>query len=339
MVLKILICSHSFHPSVGGIETVSRLLAEEFTKAGATVTVVTETLGAGSYPYQVVRRPLWIELRDLGRQSDIIFQNNISLRTLLPLLLLRKPIVVTHQTWLTRVDGRIGWQDRLKRLFLPFCHNIAISRAIAEALPVGSTVLPNPFERDAFFPFRQTPKLKDIVFMGRLVSDKGCDLLLQAIALLQKDSLYPSVSIIGEGTERKQLEVMSVSLGVSRQVTFLGGMTADRGRQVAQHKIMVIPSRWSEPFGIVALEGIAAGCAIVASSQGGLAEAVGPCGLLYPNGNVAAMSALLRELLTDESRFIGLTAQSERHLEDFLPETVAQSYLHLFRKTMSRSES
>lgn len=334
MILKILFCSHAFHPSVGGIETVSRILAEEFTKSGAAVTVVTETPGTDSYAYQVIRSPTTGTVRHLGRQSDIIFQSNISLKTLLPVLFLGKPIVITHHTWLARSNGRVGWQDRLKRNVLPLCHNIAISKSIAEALPGQSFVLANPFEKDEFFPFRHTPKLKDIVFMGRLVSDKGCDLLLQAVALLRADELYPTVSIIGEGSEQQSLNTMAAALGLSGQVNFLGKVTNQRGRIVAEHKIMVIPSRWSEPFGLVALEGIAAGCAVVASSQGGLPEAVGPCGLLYPNGNVVAMAGLLKTLLIDETRRLELTAKSETHLENFAPLSVAQHYLTLFRKVM-----
>ena len=333
--MKILICSHSFHPSVGGIETVSRILAEEFTRQGATVTLVTETLGTGSYPYSVIRQPSSVELLRVGRRADLILQSNISLKTLLPLLLLRKPIVITHHTWLTRADGHLGWQDRIKRAILPLCHNISISRSIAESLPVKSVILSNPFEMDFFLPFRNTPKLKDIVFMGRLVSDKGCDLLLHALALLQKDGFYPSVSIIGEGTERSSLEAMTLVLGLSTQVQFMGSVTENRGREIAQHKVMVIPSRWSEPFGLVALEGIAAGCVVVASSQGGLAEAVGPCGLLYPNGDVVAMATALKRLLSDENLRIELTFESEIHLRKFAPSAAAQHYLEFFRKITS----
>jgi glycosyltransferase involved in cell wall biosynthesis len=163
--MNILICSYCFHPSVGGIETVSRVLAEEFTKAGATVTVLTDSVGGHKYPYKVVRQANASEVRSLGKQADLIFQNNISLKSLFPLLCLGKPIVVAHHTWLTRVDGRIGWQDRLKRLLLRLVHNVAISRAIADALPVPSIVIGNPFEQDSFSPFRHGPKPKDIVFL------------------------------------------------------------------------------------------------------------------------------------------------------------------------------
>lgn len=166
--------------------------------------------------------------------------------------------------------------------------------------------------------------------MGRLVSDKGCDLLLHALVVLQNEGLYPSVSIIGDGPERRSMTDLASAMGLSNQVNFLGAVLENRGRELSQHKIMAIPSRWSEPFGIVALEGIAAGCAIVASSQGGLAEAVGQCGLLFPNGDVPALAALLKKLLTDQDVLKELTAGSDTHLDRFDPGTVAQGYLELF---------
>jgi glycogen(starch) synthase len=329
--LNILMCSHVFPPSVGGIETVSRILAEEFTRAGASITVVTETRGADSYPFPVVREPSKRELLRIGRRADVVFQNNISLKTLIPLLPLKKPIVVTHQTWLARADGRLGWQDRLKQLILPRCHNVAISGSISKALPVHSIILPNPFEKESFSPFRHLPKDKDIVFMGRLVSDKGCDLLLQALIHLREEGIRPTLSIIGDGPERRTLEGMVASHGMSNQVEFLGTIRDGRGEKVSSHKIMAIPSRWNEPFGVVALEGIAAGCAIVASSQGGLAEAVGPCGLLFPNGDLAGLISSLRRLLVEEHLREELIAMSQVHLAGFDPQIIAQRYLDFFR--------
>ncbi len=66
------------------------------------------------------------------------------------------------------------------------------------------------------------------------------------------------------------LQALTVQLGLTQQVEFLGSMQEGRGLIVARHRVMAIPSVWAEPFGVVALEGASAGCALVASSQGGL---------------------------------------------------------------------
>ena len=100
--MKILFSSYLFHPSVGGIETVSKILAEKFAAAGNEVHVITQTVGdeIGGANYRITRRPSIAELIRLLRWSDLFFQNNISLRSLIPGLALRKPTLVVHQTWL-----------------------------------------------------------------------------------------------------------------------------------------------------------------------------------------------------------------------------------------------
>lgn len=333
--MRILLCSYVFPPSVGGIETVSRLLAEQFSRLGSKVVVVTPTLGEDvNAEYEVVRRPSLRTLRKLARDSDVIFQSNISLRTLLPLFFMRKPIVIAHHGRIARIDGRRGWQDHLKRVLLFRCSNIAVSQMIAAGLPVSSVIIGNPFEPGEFADLGENARDKDIVFLGRLVSDKGCDLALRALALLKQDSLHPSFTVIGDGPEILTLKRLTAELGLVGQVQFLGTVQAGRGKIVAKHKVMVIPSTWEEPFGVVALEGIAAGCAMVAAQSGGLPEAVGPCGLLFPKGDVAALASALKNLLTDTQLRNQLTAQRNEHLEQFQPDTVAKRYLEIFESVL-----
>jgi len=308
------------------------LLATEFAKAGAEVTVVTETGGGHGYPFAVVRQPTVSKLLELGRRSDVIFQNNISLKTLLPLFLLFKPIFVTHHTWLTRSGGKTGWQDILKRTALRLCHNVTPSRALAEHLPVPAEVIGNPFEMESFLQLRWTPKDKDIVFMGRLVSDKGCDLAIEALAQLKQMGLEPTFTVIGNGPDREKLEALAMKLGVAPQVTFAGYLATQRASEVARHKVLVVPSRWAEPFGLVALEGIAAGCAIVATSDGGLSEAVGDCGILVPNGDSTRLALALQSVLYDTQERESMVARGPAHLRIHRPEYVAERYLEMFRR-------
>jgi glycogen(starch) synthase len=333
--MRILLCSHWFSPSFGGVETISKILAEEFTRAGATVTVVTNTPGPEEdLVYTVVRQPSHKTLRGLARDSDVILQNLISLRTLISLIPSRKPIVVTHQSWLRRTDGTRGLENYAKLLALRACHNVSISKAIAKSLPVDSVVIGNPFEAKAFEGRRDTPRDRDIVFLGRLVSDKGCDLLLQALAELKPKGLTPSLTVIGDGPEMSPLKALTVELRLTAQVEFLGAVQEGRGEIVARHRIMAVPSVWAEPFGVVALEGVASGCALVSSSQGGLPDAVGSCGLYFPNGNVKALALALEQVLTDPGLRTNLISAGPEHLEKFQPAFIAARYLELFRDLM-----
>lgn len=335
--MKILFCSYVFPPSIGGIETVSRILAEQFCRWGATVTVVTHTPGEESDgAYKVVRRPSLKKLRELADGADIIFQSNISLKTLLPLFFSRKPIVIAHHGRMVRVNGSRGWQDYLKRSLLFRCSNIAVSQMVAADLPIGSIVIEDPFEPDEFSDPGNGVRDKDIVFLGRLVSDKGCDLALRALAILKRDGLRPSFTVIGDGPEMPALKQLTAELGLTGQVDFLGTIRQGRGKTVARHRIMVVPSIWDEPFGVVALEGIAAGCAVIASEGGGLPEAVGSCGILFPNGDVEALARAMRDLITNAFLRVQLTAGRKQHLEHFLPEAVAQRYLEVFASALRK---
>lgn len=334
--MRILLCSHWFYPSIGGVETISKILAEEFTRAGLTVTVVTNTPGPDAdFPFNVVRRPTARTLLDLARQSDIVMQNLISLRTLVSILPSRKPVIVIHQSWLRRTDGQRGLENYAKLLALRLCENVSISKAIAESLPVRSTIIGNPFDPREFEGLRNVARDRDIVFLGRLVSDKGCDLLVRAVAGLKIKGLFPTVTVIGDGPERSALESLSVSLGVDAQIQFLGALQEGRGKVVSRHRIFVVPSVWAEPFGVVALEGIASGCAIVSSSQGGLPDAVGNCGLYFRNGDVEGLTLALERTLTDDALRAKLISEGPAHVAKFLPSVIAGRYLELFRSVLS----
>ena len=337
--MRILICSYVFRPSIGGIETVSKVLAEQFSSMGASVTVVTHTPGDGhvSGGYEVVRRPPVSKLRALAHKSDIILQSQISLHTLLPLLFCGKPIVIAHHVVWNRAGGIRGtWQQQLKRLVMPFCNNLAVSRAVAGSLPVKSTVIGNPFEADEFTVDGETNRDKDIVFLGRLVDKKGCDVALRALAILRNERLRPSFTVIGDGPEMPMLKRLSQELGIAGQVDFRGAMREERGREVARHKIMVIPSTYDEAFPLVAFEGLAAGCVLVAAEAGGLPEGVGPCGLLFPLSDAEALAAALRRLLTEDGLRERLLGERTAHLERFQPEKVARRYMGVFKSVLEK---
>lgn len=339
--MKILVASHVFYPDIGGLETVSRVLAEEFAALGHEVRVVTQSLARApapgveeaTFPFPVLRRPSPGELLAAVRWCDVFWQNNVSLQTLWPRLLARRPWVVTHQTWLTRVGGRVGWQDRLKKFLLRFGSNVAISRAVAAPLPVPATIIGNPYQSHQFRELSGVPRERDLVLLARLVSDKGGDLALDALAELRRGGLTPNLTIVGDGPERGALEQQARDLGVAAQVTFAGVQTGDAlVETLNRHRIMVAPSRLAEPFGVVALEGIACGCVVVGSEDGGLIDAIGPCGLTFPNGDACALARCLARLLADPSLDAGLRGGAAAHLEKHSPRRIAQAYLRVFEE-------
>lgn len=335
--MKIVLSSYAFYPAIGGIETASELLAAEFVRLGHEVRVVTQTPGADreGWGFEVLRKPGACALLQAVRWCDVVFHNNISLHSLWPLLFVRRPWLVTHQTWIARLDRSLNWQDHLKRFLLRGASNISISRAVAGSIPVASELVPNPYRDDLFYAMPEVARDRDIVFLGRLVSDKGVDLLIEAVALLRDGGLTAGLTVVGSGPEEEKLKTLAQTLGVASQIDFVGPKSGmELARILNAHRVMAIPSRWAEPFGIVALEGIACGCVAVGSQEGGLPDAIGPCGVTFPNGNASSLAAALCDVLTQPGRWEQLRTGAPAHLAKHGANAVATAYLELFQRAL-----
>ncbi len=337
--MKILISSHAFAPSIGGIETVAALLAEEFLRLGHEVMLLTQTPDESGekFPYPVVRQPSLGEILRALRWSDVYWQNNLSLRTLWPAALMRRPVIITHQGSYCRKAAGIDLAQRVKLALVERTTSVAISRAVAACFATESTIIPNPYDARKFLnPAPATERPGELIFLGRLVSEKGVDLLLEALALLRERALVPRLTIVGAGPEESAMQQLAERLKLSGQVTFAG---PQRGAELVEllqrHKILVVPSRYDEPFGVVALEGIACGCVVVGSRGGGLPEAIGPCGVTFPNGDSEALAQALEHLLRRPNERQDLLACAPQHLPKFHPGAIAEAYLALFRSRLA----
>jgi glycogen(starch) synthase len=328
--MRILIYAHAFLPHLGGIETSTDALARGFLRLGHEVRVATLTANpaADDFPFAVYRRPGPVTLLRLVCWSQAVLHNHISLRAAWPMLLCRRPWVVAHQTALRRADGTLGLGNRLKRALLTFARSVAISDAIAADLPDVAAIIANPYADHIFRDLKGPARPYDLAFLGRLVSDKGCGLLLEAMARLGAQGLRPRLLVIGQGPEAAALHAQARALGLAQRVEFAGALSGEPlARRLNEARVLVVPSLWNEPFGIVALEGIACGLAVVGSGGGGLPEAIGPCGLTFPNGDAAGLAARLAELLAKPGRIEELLAAAPAHLARHNPEAAARAYL------------
>jgi glycosyltransferase involved in cell wall biosynthesis len=280
------------------------------------------------FPFRVVRRPAPWELLRWARWCDVYCQFNVSLRGLWPLLLVRRPWAASHHSWYRQADGRIAWQDRLKRFLLRFAaSSISVSHAIAADLGTPSTVIGNAYRDDLFRVIPGEERERDLVFVGRLVSDKGVDILLDAMAL-SREGLALRLAVVGDGPEMARLREQAARLGIGSRVRFLGTRTGeDLVRLLNRHQVLVVPSRYAEPFGIVALEGIACGCAVVGSEGGGLKDAIGPCGRTFRNGDAADLARVLREVCADRETPARFQSHAPAHLARHTAAGVAADYL------------
>jgi glycosyltransferase involved in cell wall biosynthesis len=331
--VRILISSHVFSPSIGGIESCSLALAQAFYRAGHEVQIVTQTPSndpENDHGFKVCRRPTHRILIHKILWCDIFFHNNISLQTAWPLVFIRRPWIVTTATWLRKPDGTVGIAERSKRWLLRFATNIYISNAIQTHVGYEGFVVPNPYDSETFQRIHGVEKNLSLAFLGRLVSDKGCDLLIHSLSLLRDTGLSVPLTIIGSGPEENELKKLAAILKLDGLIRFAGAL---KGKALAQelnrHKALVVPSRWEEPFGVVALEGIACGCLVVGSSAGGLSDAIGKCGITFKNGDATDLARSIRKILESHEHREHNGVVSD-HLHRHRAEVVAERYLRIF---------
>jgi glycosyltransferase involved in cell wall biosynthesis len=333
--MNVLISSHAFAPSLGGIETVGALLAEEFVRMGDSVVVITQTLGDSDRTKSgatIVRTPSASRLRHLIRWCDVFWHNNLSLRTVWPALFPRKPLVITHQGSYSRRPVGLDLGLRTKHALVNRVTSVAISRYVASFFKPAPVVIYNPYDAETFrMLVPAAERTHELLFLGRLVSEKGLDTLLEALGRLRQRQLRPQLTVVGSGPEKANMQELTKRLGLEEQVQFRGAQSgSELAATLNQHQILVVPSKYDEPFGVVALEGIACGCALIGSSGGGLPEAIGPCGITFLNGDVAALENALERLLARPQEREGLIAAGPKHLIQFQPPLVAQRYRELF---------
>ncbi|HLZ16161.1 MAG TPA: glycosyltransferase family 4 protein [Cyclobacteriaceae bacterium] len=325
--MRIVIVSLYFPPRIGGLENIMFGLARRWHETGHQVVVFTVTPGDDNYGFPVIRSISPWKLIKAVRASDVFFEANISLKTWWAGILFKRKWFVSHHLPYTQVSG---WKSNLKNQITRFSHNSSASSYIAGTLKGKSVVIPNFFSDD-FVRMESIKKDRDIVFVGRLVSDKGADDLVRSLAVLKSRGIAISCTIIGDGPEKDQLNLLIGNHALEKSVTLKGPLKGlALVAEINAHKIMVIPSRWPEPFGIVVLEGLACGCRIVCSAGGGLPEAANGFGLLFPNHDVVALADRIQEAIaagpygTNDTHAIG------DYLKNRTAPVIADQYLHLF---------
>ena len=162
--------------------------------------------------------------------------------------------------------------------------------------PARIVHVPNFVDLDAY---RGQPEKGYFVFIGRLLFEKGIDLLIRAVAKLDAGRLL----VIGEGPAADDLRKLAAECGTDR-VEFAGYRGGDELKTlIAESQFVVLPSRLHENLPFAIMEAFASGKPVVASEAGGIPEMVedGVNGFLFPVGNVDALAECLRRMLADRA--------------------------------------
>jgi len=264
-----------------------------------------------------------------------------------------------HALWLARRAGArvlwFTWQNLNRRYPLPFRmierHNLRyVDYAIAGSAGAAGiwsekgytgplAVIPQfGVDPDMFAPH---PRPRDpargflIGYVGRLVPEKGVDLLLEAVAGM--DAVW-RLAIVGAGPERERLGTLSRRLGLGGRVSFEGDIPSIRMPAFYRElDVLVLPSRsqsnWVEQFGRVLIEAMACGVPVVGSDCGEIPRVVADAGLIFSEGDARALRECLIRLVRDTELWDSLARRGrERVLAHFTQAQIAAQTVAVYRE-------
>ncbi len=277
---------------------------------------ILESIANNFWRFRIIRRAV----QSWAPECVVSFIEETNIRVIFSLLGTRIPVVVSE-----RIDPRryyIGTMREIaRRVLYPFAQRIVVQTDSV----AGWAERFLPYERVAVIPnfIRDLPspppymkrKRGEILAVGRLVPQKGFDLLLRAFAASKLYSHGMQLVILGDGPERALLQRLANELGIDKYLK-MPGVVKHPERWMARCAFFVLPSRF-EGFPNALLEAMAMGCPVIAADcDSGPREIVqdGVNGLLVPVEDVTALASAMQRLAFDKPlcERLGVAAQYVR---------------------------
>ncbi len=247
---------------------------------------------------------------------------------------------LTPQSWTVFMVQNLLWRRDMGAFDTLVTTSFAMKERL-EAEGLGPfRIIPNGCEeREARPPLGSEPRL---AYAGRLSAEKGVDTLLRAFKRLLGHIPGARLEIVGDGPLRDRLQELARRLGINDDVDFAGPLpTTEMERRLETAWVQAVPSKWDEPFGMVAIEAMMRGTAVLASNGGGLRDIVrnGETGLLVAHNNVAAWASALTHLLSDRDRCEAMGAAGRKvALDEYTVDHKIDRILSLYEKLLNREQ-
>ena len=228
--------------------------------------------------------------------------------------------------------------EALKRADLAVAYSSAVDRHLAangvnrrRVVPLFTTMAPTVGSSDA--------ARRRVVFAGRVTAPKGVQILIRAAREVDAEFV-----ICGDGRRLEDMRKLARRLGVEERFCFKGWLRAEElVVELANASVVVMPSLWPEPFGLVGIEALACGRPVIASATGGIVDWLedGVTGLGVTPGDAAGLARALNDLLADPQRQGSMGAAGRRMVAArFSPEQHVAALVDGYRSARStwRSE-
>jgi glycosyltransferase involved in cell wall biosynthesis len=178
-----------------------------------------------------------------------------------------------------------------------------------------------------------------IGFIGRLVPERGLDVLIRAAARLRGTW---ALTVVGTGPAQPELEALAERVGIGSRVRWMGGMPRNWLESVwPALDCVVLPARttaqWVEPVGQALLDAMAQGLPVIGSDSGVLPEIIGDAGIVVPEDDPDTLGLALERLqrMPDKQARLGSSGR-KRVLTEFVDDAVARKTLAFWRSVAAR---
>ena len=279
---------------------VAARIAEALAELGHEVTVLTKTeaIGEERGTIRILRsRKLQENLKAISASGGVVIIE-MSLKWWVLCKIAGTKHLVTHHTHPFFHGKPVSAEMKFQRFLASFSPSVACSRMIAREWGKKVGVLPNPYDQNIFRESNQAPRDVDFVFAGRLIKEKGVFVFLKALVELAGQKVPFTFAILGDGPQLEEARAFVEKQGLSDGMKFLGSASQN---EVAgwfnRSRILVIPSVWQEPFGLIAIEGLGCGVRLICSDQEGLREASGNQAVFFPSGDHLKLTEAMAEQL------------------------------------------
>ena len=174
-------------------------------------------------------------------------------------------------------------------------------QGVIEVMPqMGvDTELFNPEKKEA-------QETLNIGFLGRLVPEKGLDILFTAVSQLKQQDLSCQVTICGSGKSEAELRQSVAQQQIGDRVIWRGAVRHEAAPvELGKFDVLVLPSRtvatWKEQFGHVIIEAMAMGIPVIGSTCGEIPHVIDRDDLVFPEGNPVALAEILKRVICDRN--------------------------------------
>lgn len=262
------------------------------------------------------------------------------------------PLIGTHHTFFddylkhVRLDSKLtrnmSWKLTVAYfnqcdLVLSPSHSLA-GEMTENGLETPVRILPNPIDTELFTPeaTRRVPG-RSLVYMGRLSFEKSLDQVLTAFCTVRHKMPGATLTLIGDGPERADLEEMAVDLGIDSDVCFTGILRGEElARKLRSMDVFVTLSK-TENIPLSVLEAMASGLPVVATAMRGLPEIVkdGVNGLLVPPDEPEVTARQVIRLLGDHEMLETYSRQACAFAQRFSQDRIMTEWVEIYRSALA----